>query len=248
MRDKSETSITVSTERRKRGRRPADASARRIAVESALRELTEARVPFSMGDLAERAGISRATLYRDAGLRDLVGAAGDGPQARPVNAADYRKLAERAEALAAERRELRRRLRETEKGLVDANERIDKLAEENRDRMRAARDAAAGAAANASSGAPSDAATEKIRTDAFAEGFSAGARAYQQRGATGARGGGGGADLISVAARLPRPALLNARKTLARALHPDLYISDPATALLATELFKQINALAAEKR
>ena len=195
-----------------------------------------------MGDLAERAGISRATLYRDAGLRDLVGAAGDGPGSRPVNAADYRKLAERVEALAEERRVLRRQLRETEKGLVDANERIDKLVEENRDRMREARGAAT--AASAEGGAPGNAAAEKIRTDAFAEGFAAGARAYQQRSANAGRGGGA-ADLISVAARLPRPAMLAARKTLARALHPDLYVNDPATALLATELFKQINALAA---
>ena len=247
MSKKSAATVVPSGERRKRGRRPGDAAVRRTAVEQALSELKEARVPFSMGDLAERAGISRATLYRDAGLRDLVGAAGDGPVARPVNSVEHRKLAERVEILAQERRELRRQLRQVEKGLVDANERIEKLVEENRDRMRAARDAAAAGAASAAEGAAGAAASEKIRTAAFAEGFTAGARAYQQRGGTGARGGGAGADLISVAARLPRPAMLNARKTLARAIHPDLYAGDSATALLATELFKQINALAAEK-
>jgi predicted DNA-binding transcriptional regulator YafY len=55
-------------------------------VVRALAELEEGRVPFTMADLAERAGISRATLYRDAGLRDLVGTKGDGPRARPVDA------------------------------------------------------------------------------------------------------------------------------------------------------------------
>ncbi len=238
MRDDSETKtppIPTDSERRRRGRRPADAAARRSAVEQALAELTSARVPFSMGDLAERAGISRATLYRDAGLRDLIGDAGDGPAARPVDAREHRKLEVQAATLAEERRALRRELRATKKALVDAMERIEKLAEENSDRMHAQRAAEAAP--------PTEAAGEKIRTEAFAEGFQAGARAAQQRqGSVGTRAGG---DLLAIASRLPRPALVSARKILAQKLHPDLYVNDPATALLATELFKQINALVA---
>ena len=188
-----------------------------------------------MGDLAERVGISRATLYRDAGLRDLVGRTGDGPAARPVNRKDHDALAQRVQDLSSERRALRRQLREAEKRMREAETRADELAEISREQTREAARQARGA------GGAADA--EKIRTEAFAEGFTAGTRASQQRGGAAGRGGAGG-DLLSVAARLPRPAIVAARKTLARALHPDLYAQDPAAALLATELMKQINALA----
>jgi hypothetical protein len=237
MRDNSETVVSTDTgERRRRGRRPGDAAERRAAVERALADLTDARVPFSMADLAERAGISRATLYRDAGLRDLIGETGDGPVHRPVNASDFSKLEATAARLTGERKELRRRVRTLEKSLVEAQDRIERM---EADRVTAAR-------ARRADTALGDGAEERIRTEAFSEGFTAGARAYQQRG--GGRGTSGTADLMSVAARLPRSAMLNARKVLARALHPDLYVSDPATALLATELFKQINALTANTR
>lgn len=232
MRDNSETPGETG-ERRKRGRRPGDATARRAAVERALTDLTSARVPFSMGDLAERAGISRATLYRDAGLRDLVGGAGDGPANRPVNARDFRRLETEAAKLGEERKTLRRDLRVAERSLREAQDRIERM---EADRAATARERRGDTEVG-------QGAAEKIKTQAFAEGFAAGARAYQQRG--GGRTSGGTADLLSAASRLPRAAMLTARKTLARALHPDLYASDPATALLATELLKQINALAA---
>jgi AcrR family transcriptional regulator len=223
-------------ERRRRGRRPADAGERRQKVEHALAELTAARVPFSMADLAERAGISRATLYRDAGLRDLVGGAGDGPANRPVNARDHRDATERAEKLSAEKRALRRQVRELEKALVQANARADELEQENRRYSRTQTfDEMLGTGA-----------ADRLKAEAYAEGFAAGTRAYQQRGGGGSgRPGSANADLLSVAQRLPRAAIVNARKTLARALHPDLYAKDPAASLLATELLKQINALAA---
>jgi hypothetical protein len=66
-------------------------------------------------------------------------------------------------------------------------------------------------------------------------------------GSNGAVGGAAGradANLSVAAARLPRAALIAARRQLARALHPDLFAKDPAASLLATELLKQINALA----
>jgi hypothetical protein len=201
-------------------------------VVRALAELEEGRVPFTMADLAERAGISRATLYRDAGLRDLVGTKGDGPRARPVDARAHAELSARADALAAERRALRRAVREAEKRAAAAEAQVEKLEAEAARARRAAGGAAAGAA------------QERIKTEAYAEGFAAGARAAGggMRGG-GGRPGSGTGNLLALAARLPRPALVAARRTLARALHPDLFARDPAAALLATELLKQINAV-----
>lgn len=230
--------------RRRRGRRPQDASVRRDKVLRAVTELEEARVPFSMSDVAERAGISRATLYRDAGLRDLIGSRGDGPESRPVDARAHRQLQARVEDLAAERRALRRALRQAEKRARAAESRNDELEAANAEHERARRATGGGGGSGQSS-----AAEERLRAEAYAEGFAAGARsgAAARGGSSGPAGrgaGGAGAGLLSVAARLPRPALTAARRTLARAIHPDLFATEPATALLATELLKQINALA----
>jgi len=181
-----------------------------------------------MSDLADRAGISRATLYRDAGLRDLVGAAGDGPVVRPVDARDYERLRKRVDALSAERRQLRRDLRQAEERA--------KAAEVH---ARASADRATKEDVKAPSGSE-----DKARKEAYAEGFAAG-RAAAARG--GLRSGGMN-DLHAVAARLPRQSLLNARRSLARVLHPDLFAQDPAAALLATELLKQLNALTGPPR
>jgi len=232
---------------RRRGRRPADAGERRARVVAAIADLESARVPFTMGDVAERAGISRATLYRDAGLRDLIGARGDGPAQRPVNVRDYEKLQRENEALAGERRELKKRLREAEKRYKESEERVTRLIDENVAHERARRDAAEEAATGP--------AAEKARQEAYAEGFAAGVRAASTRPGAGPMGGGGtarpnvahaatNANLMAVAQRLPKASLVEARRKLARVLHPDLFQKDPAAALLATELLKQINALA----
>jgi len=230
------------TERR-RGRRPADAGERRARVEKALAELTSARVPFSMGDLAERAGISRATLYRDAGLRDLVGTQGDGPAQRPVNSRVHRDLEARVQTLARDLRTARRSLRATEKTLRETQELL--YTAENR--------AGEAERARRREGLPGDQA-DRIAKQSYAEGFAAGARVGGGRrpgahapGANGPVGGAAGrpdANLSAAAARLPRAALIAARRQLARALHPDLFAKNPAASLLATELLKQINALA----
>jgi hypothetical protein len=231
MSDNSETGTTTSNDRRRRGRRPGDAAARREAVLQALEELKSARVPFSMGDLAERAGISRATLYRDAGLRDLVGAEGDSPSARPVNTRDYDRLLKERDSLREERRKLRAELKQAEQRFAHAEARADKKESADPEKTK---ERSAGS-------------NDKVRMEAYAEGFAAGMKTAQQRMGGNNRGGGNpmanSAGLLTIAARLPRPALLNARRTLARALHPDLYAQDPATALLATELLKQINSV-----
>jgi hypothetical protein len=227
-------------ERRRRGRRPADAAERRGRVEQALRELEGARVPFTMGDLAERAGISRATLYRDAGLRDIVGARGDSPDARPVDWRAYQDLQTRAQTLALELRTAKRALRRTEKELRETQEAAYQAEKRAREDARRAR-------AEGLSGADAD----RITKQAYAEGFAAGARVVGG-GRRSTAGGPGGANtrpeanLAAAAARLAPAKLLAARRQLARALHPDLFAQDPAAALLATELLKQINGLASD--
>jgi AcrR family transcriptional regulator len=231
--DGSTTPSALDTDRRHRGRRPGDAEERRRRVLAAIADLESVRLPFTMTDVAERAGISRATLYRDAGLRDLVGAHGDGPAKRPVDRKDYDALQTKAEALAQERRALRRALRGLEERVQTAEHLVDELKADLRAVQRE-RNAAG----------PADGNTEKMRKEVYAEGFAAGVRAAAQRGGGSVRGGNSGSgELLTVASRLPKASLQAARRTLARQLHPDLFTQDPAAAMLATELLKQINAL-----
>jgi hypothetical protein len=83
---------------------------------------------------------------------------------------------------------------------------------------------------------------ERIRKESYAEGFTAGTQAAAQR--SGGRPGAPGTNsLVAVAVRLPRPSLVSARRTLVKQLHPDLFANDPAAAMLATEILKQLNAL-----
>lgn len=226
----SDVSQTDRTPRR-RGRRPADADQRRAAVEAALEALESARVPFTMADVAERAGISRATLYRDVGLRALVAGRGDSPAKRPVDARTLVRLTRERDAARAERSEARTALREALREIEALKERVAALVRENEGRRQEQR---------FHEEVASD--TDRIRNDAYAEGFLAGTRAAAQR--AGSRHGGS-PGLAAAAARLPKPAILSARRTLARALHPDLYAEDPAAAVLATELLKELNELAA---
>ncbi len=181
-----------------------------------------------MNDIAERSGISRATLYRDAALRALIRNKGDSPSHRPVDARDLARLDQERASLVRERTELRKEMRALKERLAQSESLVESLRRENTERMRAQRVVD-----------PGDADTERTRTEAYAEGFSAGTRAAAQRGARGAQTGG----LAIVAARLPRASILSARKSLARALHPDLFATDPAAALLATEILKQLNSL-----
>lgn len=184
-----------------------------------------------MGDLAERAGISRATLYRDAGLRDLVGARGDGPARRPIDQRHLRSLERQVAELTELRASLRKELREARREIRDLRERVARLVDENEDRRQSQRFAEANAADE-----------EKMRNEAYAAGFAAGTRSSAQRAGVGR--GAGASGLTIAAARLPKASVLAARRTLARALHPDLFATDPAAALLATELLKQLNGLA----
>jgi AcrR family transcriptional regulator len=217
-------------EKRQRGRRPADARVRRAKVEAALHELESLNLPFTMQDVADRAEVSRATLYRDAALRDLIGSRGDGPTVRPADARSVAQLESERKSLMSERRALRRELDETKKRVNELLERCAALEREQREQPRPTETLGGSE-------------TERIRTQAYADGFAAGTRAAMQRGGT--RPGAPSASGLSVAAaRLPRTSVLAARRTLARALHPDLFAQDPATQLLATEILKQLNSLA----
>ena len=211
---------------RRRGRRPADAAQRKAKVLEALRGLESTGVPFSMQDVADRVGVSRATLYRDATLRELIGAKGDGPPVRPVDFKIHEKLRGEVEALRSESRELRRNLKDAEKERKALQERIATLQSENSERMYAQR-----AAEALTDG------VENVRQEAYGKGFQAGM-------ASASRGGRGGAGGLMVAAtRFPKATLATARRTLAKAIHPDLFADDPAAHLLANEILKQLNSL-----
>ncbi|MFM7323071.1 MAG: hypothetical protein ACKO5K_16345 [Armatimonadota bacterium] len=220
---------TESTGRR-RGRRPEDAEVRRARVVAALAELERGGVPFSVGDVAERAGVSRATLYRDESLRALIGDRGDGPAHRPVDHRQLTKLERDREEALEGRRLARRELRAARREIDELKDRVERLARENESRQQ-----------SRLIDATIQADVDRIRNDAYAEGFQAGTRAAAQRG-NGRPGASAG--LAVAAARLPKPVVASARRTLARALHPDLYADNPAAALLATEILKQLNELA----
>ena len=185
---------------RVRGPKPGDTDSRVILVSAAVKALVKIGAAFSVADVAERAGISRATLYRSQALRALVGAKGDGP--RTVDAALHEKLEIRCATLKTKAGGLRRQLAELEASWDVMRERA-KLAEQKL-----------------------AAAERRVET-----------LSSQMRGGT------GGA-LGEVAARLGQEERRRARRILARALHPDLFAQDHATAVLATELLKTLNVLA----
>ena len=185
---------------RVRGPKPGDTDSRVILVSAAVKALEKIGAAFSVADVAERAGISRATLYRSQALRALVGAKGDGP--RTVDAALHEKLEIRCATLKTKAGGLRRQLAELEASWDVMRERA-KLAEQKL-----------------------AAAERRVET-----------LSSQMRGSA------GGA-LGEVAARLGQEERRRARRILARALHPDLFAQDHATAVLATELLKTLNVLA----
>lgn len=220
--------ITPTLSARRRGRRPADADERRDTVVRAISELESARVPFSMADVADRAGVSRATLYRDASLREIIGKRGDGPAVRPISSRDVENLKKRNAELQRQRNELKRAVKEAEERAGISETR----AREAERRLNIAF---------------TDAANERAEREAYADGFAAGQKAAAARNPPPGRGATTG-DLFGVAGKMPRESLLNARRALARVLHPDLFANDPAAASLATEILKQLNAVAAERR
>ena len=117
----SKTAEVKTKEIRARGAKPHDPEARRLRVKTAVRELERIGAAFSVADVAERAGVSRATIYRSQDLRDIVGAKGDGP--RTVDAALHEKICTRHDTQKAKVRGLRRELAELEASWDEMRER-----------------------------------------------------------------------------------------------------------------------------
>ncbi len=109
------------TEMRTRGVKPKDPADRSDCVAAAVRALEKIGAAFTVADVAERAGVSRATIYRSPQLRALVGAKGDG--ARTVEAEVHAKICARHEAAKAKARELRRQLADSERSWDEMRER-----------------------------------------------------------------------------------------------------------------------------
>ncbi len=97
---------------RTRGVKPQDTTTRAEAVAQAVRTLERIGAPFTVAEVAEKAGLSRATLYRNADLRALVGAKGD--CVRPIDPEVHTKLADRHSTLKAKAREMRRQIADSE--------------------------------------------------------------------------------------------------------------------------------------
>jgi len=94
------------------GPKPELQSSRTSRVSQALTDLRKSGAPFTIQDVADRSGISRATLYRNDELRKIVGAQGD-PDRIAGRMAEHR-LHSKNEELRQEIRELRGRLKDTE--------------------------------------------------------------------------------------------------------------------------------------
>jgi len=107
--------------RRTPGAKPADAKDREARVAAAVRELEKIGAAFTVAEVAEKAGVSRATIYRDSRLRDVIGARGDVP--RPVDPLIHARLTTRHQALKTKNQELRRQVQETEQSWEDMRDR-----------------------------------------------------------------------------------------------------------------------------
>lgn len=110
-----------STAVRTRGVKPKDPAERNASVAAAVRALEKIGAAFTVADVAERAGVSRATIYRSPELRALIGAKGDG--ARTVGADVHAKICARHEASKAKARDLRRQLADSERSWDEMRER-----------------------------------------------------------------------------------------------------------------------------
>lgn len=107
--------------RRTPGAKPGDPKDRVARVATAVKELEKIGAAFTVAEVAELAGISRATIYRDSRLRDIIGARGDVP--RPVDPEIHTRLTSRHQALKSKNQELRRQIQETEQSWEDMRDR-----------------------------------------------------------------------------------------------------------------------------
>jgi hypothetical protein len=124
-----------SSDTRTKGVKPKDLKERAACVTAAVRALEKIGATFTVADIAERAGLSRATIYRSPQLRALIGAKGNG--ARLIEADLHAKVCARHEAVKAKARDLRRQLADSERSWDEMRERA--LAAERRLSHRQAR-------------------------------------------------------------------------------------------------------------
>jgi hypothetical protein len=93
--------------------KPKSPEERATRVAAAVRTLEKIGATFTVEDVAERAGLSRATIYRTPQLRALIGAKGDGQ--RTVAADVHAKICARHESGKARVRDLRKQVADTER-------------------------------------------------------------------------------------------------------------------------------------
>lgn len=217
---------------RRRGPKPRSITELTEKVDASVSALRATGVPFTIQDVADHSGISRASLYRIEGLRDRIGAHGDQVAQRPVTARELKALRRELESVREERTTAVKENRRLQIELNRAVRRIDELMLDGTVKSQAAK-----SAEEKAESAVAD------RDAVYAEGFQAGIRAASQKG-RGMAPAAGSEDLNVAAARLPRAAMLKARRTLALAIHPDLFQDNPAAQVLASEIFKLLNQLA----
>ena len=220
----------VST--RRRGPKPRSISELTEKVDASVRALRATGVPFTIQDVADHSGISRASLYRIDGLRERIGTHGDQHSSRPVSTRELNSVRRELASVRGERSAAVKENRRLQIELNRAVRRIDELMLDSTEKSQAAK-----SAEQKAESATAD------RDGVYAEGFQAGMRAASQKG-RGMAPAAGSDDLNAAAARLPRAAMLKARRTLALAIHPDLFQDNPAAQVLAGEIFKLLNQLA----
>lgn len=104
------------------GTKPIEHGDKKDRVLKAIKELEDIGAAFTITDIAERSGISRATIYRDNVLRMLIGAKGDIP--RHVTAEQHSKVCSNNDRLKLTNRELKKRLSETEQSRDEMQKRV----------------------------------------------------------------------------------------------------------------------------
>lgn len=122
--------IPGRSSRRLPGPKPCSPTLRQEAVRNAVDALRRAGAHFSVQDVADRAGISRATVYRSAELRNIVGVHGEAQRA--VDRAAHLRLVARHEDLKGNLRDLRSRLDDAEEQYKRLHIRYVEVEERNR--------------------------------------------------------------------------------------------------------------------
>ena len=258
---------------------------RKARILAAIAEMRYESRPIRVREVAQRSGVPRATIYRDAALRSLIESDDSVTETLvpdPLEQAQSelkrlrlrnRQLQERYEAVRLRQEqtalqvvreanrcerfqtEVQRQKRQlqTLRDLIDRQQsRVDeaedrvyqaeqiarkaKLYAEEQERLRAELENRMDTRSAGRSGA-----VDEARNAGYKSGYEAGARVAMRA----AKRGGLGNTLSEAAAGLSPSALTTARRRLARVLHPDLFAEDPDANLLATEILKQLNALAA---